>query len=72
MSVIVTLVFLLVCLGTVLMFPTGAPSCTSPGPGSDADFRPSHGATIIDDQSMPYFVNATNSGKDWTGKPTPN
>ncbi|XP_078329787.1 uncharacterized protein LOC111104417 isoform X1 [Crassostrea virginica] len=65
MSVSVTLVFLLVCLGPVLMFPTGAPSCTSPAPDSNADFSPAHGTTI-DDQSLPYFVNATNSGKDWT------
>ncbi|XP_062594100.1 putative ferric-chelate reductase 1 homolog [Saccostrea cucullata] len=47
-------------------YPSGAPGCKANGiPQSEYDFMPSHGTTV-DDQTLPYYVNATNSGKDWT------
>lgn len=44
------------------MYPSGAPGCSV---GSPSDFNPSHGATV-NDPSLPYTVNATKSGRDWT------
>lgn len=53
---------LLACVSPVLMYPSGAPGCSNGGP---SDFSPSHGTTV-NDPSLPYTVNATKSGKDWT------
>ncbi|XP_061176336.1 putative ferric-chelate reductase 1 homolog [Saccostrea echinata] len=47
-------------------YPSGAPGCKPNSlPVSEYDFIPSHGSTV-DDQNLPYYVNATNSGKEWT------
>lgn len=54
---------LLACVSPVLMYPSGAPGCSNGGP---SDFSPSHGTTV-NDPILPYTVNATKSGKDWTG-----
>lgn len=54
---------LLACVSPVVMYPSGAPGCSV---GSPSDFNPSHGATV-NDPSLPYTVNATKSGRDWTG-----
>uniref|UniRef100_K1PA49 Putative ferric-chelate reductase 1 n=1 Tax=Magallana gigas TaxID=29159 RepID=K1PA49_MAGGI len=53
---------LLACVSPVLMYPSGAPGCSNGGP---SDFSPSHGTTV-NDPILPYTVNATKSGKDWT------
>lgn len=54
---------LLAYASPVLMYPSGAPGCSNGGP---SDFSPFHGTTL-NDPSLPYTVDATKSGRDWTG-----
>ncbi|XP_048766031.2 putative ferric-chelate reductase 1 isoform X2 [Ostrea edulis] len=65
MSLNVLLVVMWACIWRSLAFPTGSPGCRSSGaPTNDNDFVPSHGTS--EDGNLPYFVNASRSGNDWT------
>ncbi|XP_062595573.1 putative ferric-chelate reductase 1 [Saccostrea cucullata] len=49
-----------------LAYPSGSPGCKQDeAPKKDYDFVPFHSGPV-NDENLPYYVNSTKSGKEWT------